>query len=413
MQRQTVKGKHQISSGTIHPEKINAFHYEAGKDGVLLQESLDTELRNFPHDEDHPLLHFLKSIEQHHSEKNSLSRVIGKEFFFLEINLFRIIVITFIITHILKKQTIMKNLLFLSAIILLASCSSGVKPVENTPTAKLGEGAIWHPEKEALLWVDITGGKVFMYNPNEGMLQDISLESMVGTVVPSKGEYFAVTAQETGIFGLREDGTQQQIAAFPSDALPNVRFNDGKCDPAGRFWVGTMEKTAKEGAAKLYMFDNDSLFIKETNVTISNGIVWDSNKKLMYYIDTPTQQVVAYNYDPETGDISNKRVVVQVPKEMGSPDGMSIDTEGKLWIAHWGGSGVYRWNPETGDLMEKIDVPAPNVTSCAFGGPNLTTLYITTAREGLTDEQLEKYPLSGSLFVTETAIKGTPANLFR
>lgn len=307
----------------------------------------------------------------------------------------------------------MKNLLFLSAIILLTSCSSGVKPVENTPTAKLGEGAIWHPEKEALLWVDITGGKVFMYKPDEGMLQDISLESMVGTVVPSTGEYFAVAAQETGIFGLREDGTKQQIAPFPSDALPNVRFNDGKCDPAGRLWIGTMEKTAKEGAAKLYMFDNDSLYVKESNVTISNGIVWDSDKKLMYYIDTPTQQVVAYNYDPETGGISNKRVVVEVPKEMGSPDGMSIDTEGKLWIAHWGGSGVYRWNPETGDLMEKIDVPAPNVTSCAFGGPNLTTLYITTAREGLTEEQLEKYPLSGSLFVTETGIKGTLANLFK
>jgi sugar lactone lactonase YvrE len=307
----------------------------------------------------------------------------------------------------------MKNLLFLSAIILLASCSSGVKPVENTPTAKLGEGAIWHPEKEALLWVDISGGKVFMYKPDEGMLQNISLESMVGTVVPSKGEYFAVAAQETGIFGLQEDGTKQQIAAFPADALPNVRFNDGKCDPVGRFWVGTMEKTAKEGAAKLYMFDNDSLYIKENNVTISNGIVWDENKNLMYYIDTPTQKVFAYDYDAATGDLTNRRVALEIPLEQGSPDGMSIDAEGKLWIAHWGGSGVYRWDPETGDLMEKIDVPAPNVTSCAFGGPNLTTLYITTAREGLTGEQLEKYPLSGSLFVIETGIKGTPANLFK
>lgn len=306
----------------------------------------------------------------------------------------------------------MKNLLFLSAVILITSCSSGIKPVDNTPSAGLGEGAIWHPEKKALLWVDITGGKVYMYKPGEGMLHDISLESMVGTVVPATGDYFAVAAQETGIFGLKKDGTKQKITDFPADALPNVRFNDGKCDPAGRFWVGTMEKTAKANAAKLYMLRDDSLHVKENNITISNGIVWDTNKNIMYYIDTPTQQVVAYDYEPRTGGISNKQVVVEVPKEKGSPDGMSIDAEGKLWIAHWGGNGVYRWDPETGNLMEKIEVPAPNVTSCAFGGPDLTTLYITTAREGLSDEQLEAYPLSGSLFVIETDVKGTQANLF-
>lgn len=307
----------------------------------------------------------------------------------------------------------MKNLLFLSALILITSCSSGIKPVEGTPTAMLGEGAIWHPEKEALLWVDITSGKVYMYKPDKGMIHDISLESMVGTIVPATGDYFAVAAQETGIFGLKEDGTKQKITDFPADALPNVRFNDGKCDPAGRFWVGTMEKTAKENAAKLYMFKDDSLHIKENNITISNGIVWDTNKNIMYYIDTPTQQVVAYDYEPETGAISDKRVVIEVPKEKGSPDGMSIDAEGKLWIAHWGGNGVYRWDPETGNLMEKIEVPAPNVTSCAFGGPDLTTLYITSAREGLSDEQLEAYPLSGSLFVIETDVKGTMANIFK
>jgi sugar lactone lactonase YvrE len=306
----------------------------------------------------------------------------------------------------------MKTLFFFSALILLASCNTGVKQVKNTPTAELGEGAIWHPEKEALLWVDIIGSKVFMYKPGEGMLQDITLESMVGTVVPSTGEFFTVAAQESGIFGLREDGTKKLIAAFPANALPNVRFNDGKCDPMGRLWVGTMHNELKGGAGNLYMLQEDSLLIKEPGVTISNGIVWDTEKELMYYIDTPTQKVMAYDYDSATGEITNKRVVVEIPLEKGSPDGMSIDAEGKLWIAHWGGNGVYRWDPETGELMEKIEVPAPNVTSCAFGGPNLTTLYITTASVGLTEEQLAEYPLSGSLFVTETDVKGTPAYIF-
>jgi sugar lactone lactonase YvrE len=307
----------------------------------------------------------------------------------------------------------MKTFLFFSALIFMVSCNTGVKQVENTPTAKLGEGAVWHPEKEALLWVDIPAGKIFMYKPEEGIIQDITLESMVGTVVPASGRYFAVAAQETGIFGLSEDGTKDLIAGFPPNALPNVRFNDGKCDPMGRLWVGTMHNEIKDGAANLYMLQEDSLLIKESGVTISNGIVWDTNKNLMYYIDTSTQKVMAYDYDSATGEITNKRVAVEIPLEQGSPDGMSIDAEGKLWIAHWGGNGVYRWDPETGELMEKIEVPAPNVTSCAFGGPDLTTLYITTAREGLSEEQLAEYPLSGSLFVTETNVKGTPAHLFK
>lgn len=295
----------------------------------------------------------------------------------------------------------------------MVSCNTDIKTVENTPVAKLGEGAVWHPEKEALMWVDIPAGKVFMYKPEEGIIQDITLESQVGTVVPSTDKYFAVAAQETGIFGLQEDGSNELIAAFPATALPNVRFNDGKCDPMGRLWVGTMHNEIKEGAGNLYMLQEDSLLIKEPGVTISNGIVWDTNKNLMYYIDTPTQKVMAYDYVPETGEISNKQVVVEIPEEMGSPDGMSIDSEGKLWIAHWGGSGVYRWDPETGKMLQKIEVPAPNVTSCAFGGPNLETLYITTARLGLSKDQLEEFPLSGSLFVKETNVKGTAANIFK
>ncbi|MFO8001056.1 MAG: SMP-30/gluconolactonase/LRE family protein [Marinilabilia sp.] len=306
----------------------------------------------------------------------------------------------------------MKTLLLLLTMSIISSCSNGTEPVENTPVASLGEGAIWHSEKEALMWVDITEGRVFMYRPGEGMVHDIELESMVGTVVPAARDYLAVAAQETGITGLREDGTTEMLTGFPSDAEDNVRFNDGKCDPRGRLWVGTMHKQARKGAGKLYMLQDDSLHIKESDVTISNGIVWDTDLNVMYYIDTPEQCVYAYDYEPETGKISNRRVAIEIPEDTGSPDGMSIDSEGKLWIAHWGGHGVYRWDPASGELLEKIDVPAPNVTSCAFGGDDLKTLYITTARQGLDDEQLEEYPLSGSLFVTKTNVKGTKSYEF-
>ena len=309
------------------------------------------------------------------------------------------------------RTTILWSVLL--ALLSLTSCQkTKVEPVSNIPTATLGEGAIWHPGKKALLWVDIIKGKVFMYQPSKGMIHNISLEGMVGTVVPAKGDYLAVAAQETGIYGITPDEELKLLTPFPGDAEPNVRFNDGKCDPAGRFWVGTMSKSEKPNAGKLYMMHGDSLIVKQSDVTISNGIVWDTNKHLMYYIDTPTQSVFAYDYIPETGEIANRRVVVTVPKEMGSPDGMTIDSEGKLWIAHWGGYGVYRWDPDNGELLGKIEVPAPNVTSCAFGGNKLQTLYITTARVGLTKEQLDHYPLSGSLFAVKTTAKGIPANLF-
>jgi len=307
----------------------------------------------------------------------------------------------------------MKTLLLLLTVAIFSSCSNGTEPVENTPVATLGEGAIWHPEKEALMWVDITKGRVFMYKPGEGMLKNIKLESMVGTVVPAAKDYLAVAAQETGITGIKEDGTIEMLTGFPKDAEPNVRFNDGKCDPEGRLWVGTMHKQARQGAGKLYMLEGDSLHIKESGVTISNGIVWDAQINVMYYIDTPEQCVYAYDYDPGTSKISNRRVVIEIPEESGSPDGMTIDAQGKLWIAHWGGHGVYRWDPENGELLQKIQVPAPNVTSCAFGGDDLKTLYITTAKEGLSEDQLAEFPLSGSLFVRDTEVRGTESFIFK
>ena len=151
---------------------------------------------------------------------------------------------------------------------------------------------------------------------------------------------------------------------------------------------------------------------KLKKVTTSNGIVWSSDKKFMYYNDTPTNRIARYRYNNSTGEILFDGIAVNIPKGTGSPDGMTIDSNDNLWVAQWGGSGVYCYSPYTGELLRKVEVPALHVASCAFGGAHLDTLYITTARAGLNKQELEKYPLSGSLFKCVPGVKGVAANSF-
>ena len=276
----------------------------------------------------------------------------------------------------------------------------------------LGEGAIWNYKTGELYWVNITGGLLHVFNPSENLNQTFDMGEMIGTVVPYNNNDFVV-ALERGIYRLNREDTTRVLLAEPEKNKPDNRFNDGKCDPAGRLWVGTMSKKGGKKNAGLFKVEPDGSSQQVLDsITISNGIVWTSDRKRMYYIDTPTSSVYGFDYEPETGTISGKDIVIMIPREMGFPDGMTIDEEDKLWIAHWGGYGVYRWDPETGEYLGMINVPAKNVTSCAFGGDNLDTLYITTARQGTNDEELEKFPLSGGLFKVVPGIKGVKANFF-
>ena len=194
-----------------------------------------------------------------------------------------------------------------------------------------------------------------------------------------------------------------------------VRFNDGKCDPAGRFWAGTMAYDQTEGAAALYCLESDLTVRKMIDkVTISNGLVWTADAKYFYYIDTPTNEVSVFDYDVDTGDIANRKTAIKIEENLGHPDGMSIDEEDMVWIAHWGGGRVTRWNPKTGKLVETIKVPqASLVTSCALGGPNLDELFITTASVNLNAEQKKLQPLAGSIFWIQLDVKGVPAFRFK
>lgn len=276
--------------------------------------------------------------------------------------------------------------------------------------ATLAEGPLWHPVEQQLYWVDIEGKTLHLYNPATHTDKSIAVHQRVGTVVPVHGGGAIVALQN----GLHKIDVHNGELEFMINPLPHdIRFNDGKCDPAGRFWVGTMALDERDGAAVLYRFDGDKkLHLMFDGASISNGIVWNSSRTKMYYVDSPTRQVVCFDYNNDTGAISNKRVAVEINID-GFPDGMAIDAEDKLWTALWGGHAVARWDPETGELLQKITVDAPHVSACAFGGPDLKTLYITTARKGLNAEQLEQYPLSGGLFHAIPGVKGVPAAFYK
>lgn len=280
--------------------------------------------------------------------------------------------------------------------------------------ADLGEGAIWNNKTREFYWIDIEQGKVFTFDPLLEQMRTIDVGQRVGTIVPSTKENHVLLALQGGIHSLNlETEELEMLEKAPYDTA-TMRFNDGKCDPAGRFWVGTMALDSKPHAAALYYFTNDSTMKQALDsVSISNGICWSADKKTMFYADTPTQTVQAFDFDSATGSISNGRVVVKIEDKGAFPDGMTIDNEGKLWIALWGGSSVVRYDPETGKLLKRISVPAKNVTSCAFGGPNLDTLLITTASIGMTDEERGKYPKAGAVFAAIPGVKGVKANFFK
>lgn len=303
----------------------------------------------------------------------------------------------------------------LAFLIALMSCSTPksdeVQLVLDTRST-LGEGALWNYRTGELMWVDIKGEILNFYNPASGTNTEMFTGQMAGTVVPAESGQVLVALQN-GIYSFDPETGSKQKLVDPEADKPNNRFNDGKCDPSGRFWAGTMSTVGEQQAGALYRFDPDtSIHLMIDNVGTSNGIVWSADKTKMYYIDTPTLKVMAYDYNDETGGISNPKVAVEIPDGMGYPDGMTIDVDGNLWVALWGGAAVSCWNPQTGELLRKIEVPAKNVTSCAFGDDDLGTLYITTARESTSEEDLEKFPHAGGVFKIRPGVKGVQAFFF-
>ncbi|HSI76269.1 MAG TPA: SMP-30/gluconolactonase/LRE family protein [Lunatimonas sp.] len=272
--------------------------------------------------------------------------------------------------------------------------------------SELAEGPFWHAAWNSFLWVDIEGGHLYRYNLPDGQVTTWDFPHRLTLVIEASGNKLLLALDaKLALFDPKTESLEWLLDLHPDDS--SMRCNDGACDPQGRLWVGTMSLEMTEGAASLYCIGRDRkprLMISD--VTISNGLCWSLDGKTMYYIDSPTQKVRAFDFDPHSGDIRFRKDVISVPKELGTPDGMCMDENGLIWVGHYGGSGVYCWNPETGKVVDKIEVPAPNVTSCAFGGPDGNQLLITTARENMSSEKLAEFPQSGSVFSALLPVKG-------
>lgn len=280
--------------------------------------------------------------------------------------------------------------------------------------AELAEGPIWDEQQQKLYWVDIIGCQVHCFDPLTGQDQAVNVAQMVGTVVLRAGGGL-VLAMQRGFYFC--DFTTGELIPIgdPEADLPDNRFNDGKCDPAGRFWAGTMGTISpRQPSGALYVLDPDLGIRKMIDgVQVSNGIVWSLDQRTMYYIDTPLKTVDAFDYDLASGTVANRRPVIRIAAGEGGPDGMAIDSEGMLWVAQWGGWQIGRYDPLTGKKLARIDLPTQHVSACAFGGPDLHDLYITTARENIPPEALASQPHAGSLFRIRTGVRGLPAFRFR
>ena len=273
--------------------------------------------------------------------------------------------------------------------------------------AILGEGPIWDEQANVLWWIDIVGKKLFKLDPSSGENSAFDLPEKPGTVVIA-ADGRLVLALKSGFHWFDPQTQELTFISDPDRDEPETRFNEGKCDPAGRFWAGTMEdaETGKH-IGSLFSLQNDQCTKHLTGIGVSNGIVWNNAADTMYYIDSPTRNVDAFDYDQASGTITNRRTVFKVTPEQGYPDGMSIDSDDNLWICLWHGWSLIQADPRNGQLLRTIKVPVRNVTACAFGGENLQDLYITTARKGNTDVELEQQPDAGGLFHTTVDAVGT------
>lgn len=277
----------------------------------------------------------------------------------------------------------------------------------------LAEGPYWHVRKKSYFWVDIETGTLYQYSKNDPKPKTWQFKHRLSLVVEGEGDQVILGLdRKIARFDLITHALDWIVEA-ESNLILN-RFNDGKCDAKGRLWAGTLSTHFTPGSGSLYLIEAPGTASQKIpNLSISNGIAWTPDQQTMYFIDSPTRTVRAFDFDLERGELGPNRVVIQVPPKLGTPDGMTIDQDGNLWIAHYGGFGVYCWDPKIGKLLTKIEVPAPHVTSCTFGGEDLDELLITTAQENMSIEDLQKYPASGDIFLAKTNTKGFEPNRCR
>ena len=263
--------------------------------------------------------------------------------------------------------------------------------------ALLGEGPRWDARRQHLVWVDINGRALHVFDPARGHDRAITLDNRPGAAAPmTDGRILVALADRLVALDL-DNESLETLVVLPHG--PEMRMNDGVCDPAGRFWVGSMELDEAPDRAALYRFAGGVLDVVLEPVSLSNGLGWSPDARLMYYVDSPTYAIDVFDFELATGTPTGRRRFAGIERGAGVPDGLAVDDEGGVWVALWGGFAVRRYTPD-GQLDRVIEVPAEHVTACAFGGADRRSLFITTAAP------------DGRVYVTEPGIGGPPAQVF-
>ncbi|REE02206.1 SMP-30/gluconolactonase/LRE family protein [Marinoscillum furvescens] len=264
--------------------------------------------------------------------------------------------------------------------------------------ASLGEGPIWHEAQQRLYFVDIDKARVHTFDPETKSHQQWITPLFPSALFPQDGDQVLVAAHQQIISLDTTSGKWEPFQRLPI-GKQDIRFNEGKMDRSGRLWLGTMQVDARQKAGAFYCLDtNGELHSVLDKLSVPNGFCWSQDQEYMYHIDSLEKTVCRYRYQEDRLQLSDRKVVLDFTDGEALPDGMCMDQRGNLWIAFWGGYRVGCFNPATGEQIAEVSVPAPHVTSCTIGGPDQNQLFITTARYGMSDEQLEAYPLSGGLF---------------
>lgn len=262
---------------------------------------------------------------------------------------------------------------------------------------ELGEGPLWFDER--WWWTDIDGGTIHSCSNSGADVMVDSFGRKVAAFAPAGDGRLLVAFERTLVRWDRASGGIETVATLENEP-PENRFNDGQRDSAGRFLIGTLNQAGLRGTAALYGLNPDGGLTRLlSGLHLSNGMAWSRDGKTLFHVDSLAREIAAYTYESAGARLSNRRVVVQVPEEWGLPDGMDIDCEGNLWVAHWGGWAVRCWSPQSGTCLREIRVPCSQPTSCRFGGPLGDSLLITSARTGLSEDELAQQPLAGSVFV--------------
>jgi sugar lactone lactonase YvrE len=277
--------------------------------------------------------------------------------------------------------------------------------------ASLGECPVWSQAERALYWVDINAPSLNRFDPATGRNVAMPMPSSIGSYALRRSGGFIVALRD-GVWLARADGTlERKVCAAPYDPAHH-RFNDGRCDPRGRFFVGSMNEARDAPSATLVRVDADFVCTQVlADMTISNGLAWSPDGRTMYHADTPKQRVDAYDYDADTGTLGQRRTLMQFHAKGDRPDGGAVDRDGCYWSALYRGGRVVRIAPD-GRVLAEYPTPAMCPTMCAFGGADLRTVYVTTARQERPDDELARFPQSGSLFAMTVDTPGLPEPMF-